>query len=325
MSDVWTGDGTNPNAWLTVHRNQVSVDVNTTQERPITGLPHSVWLITYANFERMYYNAVAQYKYWGSLKHQNDSFNWQIYTRTEAEDLYASLFPDQSYRSQLRAKFTSFWGMVYNKLFTDYASGRPSASPWLRTEDDLARALIGNMSAVLGPEDRLNNWPNGSLPRVVAPSIATPDDFEAGLRTVTNRTAPYAGFFPNVVYVRLGGDTLYTLLAVRGYNGDKIGTGEAAARVRANDVVVAVPGLSAFEPHLFFDLPYERASSFVNDLAAVKDQASWDRFVDTYAIARNSPSFWPFVDWIHHWQEQNIGPRAGLLELRVYDKDATPF
>ena len=30
----------------------------------------------------MYYNAVTQYKYWGSLVHQNDSFNWQIYTRT---------------------------------------------------------------------------------------------------------------------------------------------------------------------------------------------------------------------------------------------------
>jgi hypothetical protein len=324
-SDVWTGDGSNANAWLTVHRHQVSVDVHTTQDRPITGLPKSVWLMSYANFERMYYNAVAQYKYWGSLKHQNDTFNWQIYTRTEAEDLYASLFPDQSYRDSLRNRFTSFQGKLYNKLFTDYAWGRPSTSPDLKTEDQLARALMTSMAPVLGPEDRLNHWPNDSYPSTVPATVATPADFEAALRTLTNREAPFAQFLPNVVHVRLGGDQLYTLLAVRSYREDKISTGEAAARTREHDIMVAIPGLTAYEAHLFVDLPYNRAAAFVSELGAVTDLNSWNAFSARYKIGRNSPDFWPFVDWLHHWQEQNIPLRAGLLELRVYDKDEKPF
>jgi hypothetical protein len=325
VQDIWTGEGTNPNAWLTVHRHQYSVDVNTTMERPTTGMPRSVWLMSYANFERMYYNAVSAYKYWGSLKHQNDTFNWQSYTRTEAEDLYASLFADQGYRTELRNRFTSFGGMVYNKLFTDYAEGRPSASPQYTTEDQVARALYASLGVAMGPEDTLNHWPNDTYPSVVAPAIASASDFEAALRTLTNRAAPFAGFLPNAVHVRLGGEQLYTLVAVRGYRNDKIAANEANCRQRDQDKMVAVRGFTAYEGHLFVDLPYANAAAFVSDLGAVHDQASWDQLQARYAIGRNSTQFWPFVDWLHHWQEQNLGSRAALMELRMYDKDATPF
>ena len=32
-----------------------------------------------------------------------------------------------------------------------------------------------------------------------------------------------------------------------------------------------------------------------------------------------------FVDWLHTWLGQNLGVRAGVLELRAYDKDETAF
>jgi hypothetical protein len=325
VQDIWTGDGWNANSWLTVHRHQFSVDVHTTLDRPITGLPKSVWLMTYANFERMYYNAVAQYKYWGNVKHQNDSFNWQIYTRSEAEDLWASLYPSQDYREELRDRFTNFEGKVYNKLFTDYAEGRPSASPWIQSEDQMGRALIEAMAPVLGPSDRLNNWPDAGLATGVVAATKTPADFEAGLRSLTNRAAPFAGFLPNVVHVRIGGEHLYSLLVVRGFSNNKMAIAEGAARRRENDLMVAVPGFAAYEAHMFVDLSFDQAAGFLTDLGAVKDKASWLAFDAKYKLARNSPKFWAFVDWLHGYMEQNIPVRAGLLELRVYDLTETPF
>jgi hypothetical protein len=324
IQDIWTGNGVDPDAWLTVHRNQISVDVHNTFDRPITGRPNSVWLITYANFERMYYNAVAQYKYWGSLMHQNDTFNWQTYTRSEAEDLWSSLYPDQGYRQELRDRMNSTQGKIYNKLFTDYATGRPSASPQLRTEDELSRALLVAMGAAVGPEDRLNNWPT-VRPSAIAPRIATVEQWEAGLRTVTNRVLPFGQFFPNVVHLRLGGEHLYTLLGVRGHRHDKIPSGEGAARRRDQDYVVAVPGFSGFEAHMFVDLSYDQATAFLAELATVADRAAWNRFSDRYKIARNSPRFWPFVDWLHRWMERNTPIRAALIELKAYDQVETPF
>jgi len=325
MQDVWTGDGVNPNSWLTVQRHQIAVDVHTTQDRPITGLPKSVWLMTYANFERMYYNAVDEYKYWGSLKHQNDTFNWQIYTRTEAEDLWTSLFPDQSYRQELRDRYTSLKGKIYNKLFTDYAFGRPSASPEYKNEDQLARALMGAMSAVLGPEDRLNNWPDTSLRKAVDATIDTTEQFEAGVRTLTNRPVRFGQYFPNVMHIRLGGQYLYTMLAVRGWKGDKIDLAEAAGRARENDYIVAVPGFAAYEAHMFVDLSFAQAHDFLTELGAVTDQASWNTFSNKYKVGRNSARFWPFVDWMNEWMARHIPVRAALLELRAYDEQEKPF
>ncbi len=144
VDDIWDGHGTNPNAWLTQHRHQVSSDVTTGRERPITGIPRSTWVFSYANFERMYYNGSVQYKYWAGLRHQNDSFNGQTYGRTEAEDLYTTLFPNQRYRDTLRNRRTTRLGQTYNKLFTDYARGRP-AKDALTSEDELARTMYNRM------------------------------------------------------------------------------------------------------------------------------------------------------------------------------------
>ncbi len=325
VQDVWTGDGKYPDAWLTVHRNQYSVDVHNTLDRPITGTPRSVWLISYANFERMFYNAVTQYKFWGSAFHQNTSFSWQIWTRTEAEDLWASLLPDQSYRQMLRDRFTSYAGKVYYKLFDDYAQGRPSASPELTTDDAVARELYRRMESVLGPADRLNHWPSNQLPSYIDDSIDDVEEFEAGLRTLTNREAPFARYVPNVVHLRLGGQHLYSLVVVRGFKDSKIISTEKADRAPEHDSLRAVPGMVAYEAHMFVDLAFDDASAFLNELQAVDDLPAWNGFSDRYKIGRNSPTFWPFVDWLHDWMEANTPVRAALLELRVYDKDEQAF
>jgi hypothetical protein len=326
IQDIWKGDGTNENAWLTVHRHQYSVDVHSTKFRPITGLPKSVWFISYANFERMYYNAVADYKYWGNVLHQSDSFSWQIYTRTEAEDMYASLFPSEDYRSELRSHYSSTKGNLYYKFFTNYIQGRPSASPEYTTEDALARALMVQMGdGVMGAEDRLNNWPNNALPTGIPASVTSAEDFEAGLRTLTNRILPYSRYFPNAVHVRLNGDQLYTLIAVREHNDDRIPSAEKSARIPERDYVVAIPGFAAFEAHMFVDLSYDEAAGFLQGLSDVHDQASWNAFNRKYKVGRNSPEFWPFVDFMHAWQGEHMPLRAGLMELRMYDMDETPF
>jgi hypothetical protein len=273
----------------------------------------------------MYYNAVTQYKYWGSLFHQNDSFNWQIYTRTEAEDMWASLFPSDAYRNELRTHYSSTKGNIYYKLYTDYIKGRPSASPQYTNEDQLSRALIAKLAPVMGPEDRLNNWPNTSLPTGIPSSVNSAEDFEAGLRTLTGKVYPFSRYFPNAVHVRLGGDQLYTLIAVREHNDDRIPSSEKSARVPEKDYMVAVPGFAAYEAHMFVDLPFEKAADFLRSLSEVRDQASWNAFSRRFKVGRNSPNFWSFVDFMHDWQEQHMPVRAGLMELRMYDMDETPF
>src|SRR5690606_17720308 len=155
--------------------------------------------------------------------------------------------------------------------------------------------------------------------------IDTVEEFEAGLRTLTNREAPFARFVPNVVHVRLGGEHLYSLLAVRGFKDSKIIGTEKLDRAPEHDSLRAVPGMVAYEAHTFVDLAFEDAAAFLTELSEVDSLADWSAFSDRYKIGRNSPAFWPFVDWLHDWMEVPMPVRAGLLELRVYDKDERAF
>jgi len=60
VEDIWDGHGdsaygdrVNPNAWLSVTRQERSTTV---QRGPEGGAPGSVWVLSFSNFERIYYN-----------------------------------------------------------------------------------------------------------------------------------------------------------------------------------------------------------------------------------------------------------------------------
>lgn len=325
IQDIWDGDGgKNPNAWLQLHRHQVSTEVTNGDDRALSGRPRSIWLLSYANFERMYYNGAASYRYFGSLDHRLDTFNWQIMTRTEAEDLYTSLFARPELRQTLRLQHSSPKAMGYYGTRKDYAAGRPAPEDFA-SEDELAQAVLGRMGKVLKFEDRLNNWPLSSRPAQVPDLVASREDFEAGLRALTAREAPFARFFPNVVHLRLDGQHLYTLLADRGYTPDKIFFTEKESRAPERDRIVAVPGFTAFEAHLFIDIKFSEASAFLRELGAVKTAQDFAGVRLRYGIPRQSPRFWPFVDWLHGWMEEHMPVDAGLMEVKYYDKDEVPF
>ncbi len=325
IKDIWDGDsGKNPNAWLLLHRHQVSTEVSNGAERPLSGMPRSIWLLSYANFERMYYNGAATYRYFGAAKHRLDTFSWQIITRTEAEDLYTSLFAKPDLRQSLRLKHSSPKAMGYYGMMTDYSVGRPAPQDFA-SEDELAQAVLGRMGKVLSFEDKLNNWPLTPRSAFLPEKVESREDFETGLRALTAKEADFARFVPNVVHLRLDGEHLYTLLADRAYTPDKIFTTEKESRAPERDRILAVEGFAAFEAHLFIDISSEQAAPFLRDLSAVKSAKDFEQVRVRYGIPRQSPRFWPFVDWLHSWMEKNTPIDAGLMEVKYYDKDEVPF
>ncbi len=325
INDIWDGDGNNPNAWVPVRRHQNSVQI-VNEQTPIPGLPHAIHLVSYATHERMYYNAAGRYRYWADALSKKKSWDWDVYTRTEAEDLFVSLFPNQAYRDKLRHKYTGIEGVLFFSLEQDYSRGRPANTRVDYTENTLARAVYKKMGrSVVGQEDRLNNWPNDTLPRSILPSIKNVDEWEMGLRTITGQPTEFAKFVPNIVHIRLDNQYLYSLTVVRGYVPNKMFLTEKLSRNPAQDIITATPGFFGVMPELFVDLSFEQASAFLAGFHQVNDLEGWKRFIGEYRIARNSPVFWDFVDWLHDWQEQHMRDEAGIIELRFYDRSDLPY
>ena len=326
IEDIWMGDGKDPNALLVGHRYQTTVEFDHAAYRSLTGYPRSVNLISYATFERSFYNGVGQYLYWDGVKHKTDSWDWSVYLRTEKEDLYVSLFPDQSYRDQLRERLTGPLGRMFYWLFRDYAKGRPSPLSAGITEDTLLKKIFLRMGpAIVGTPDALNNWPDTAQPKGIPQRIDAIEQFEAGVRALTGTPQPFAGFFPNIVYVRLMGETLYSFTISRGYIPNKIILLEKQSRNRQEDVLQVSRGLRGIAPEMFVDLSLDQTADFLRELMQVQNLEKWRAFAAHYRIARNSPAFWPFVDWLHAYQQKNMPAEAGVLELKYYDRSDMPF
>ena len=67
LADIWNGDGTNPDAVLTVFRHFDNAFV---LRGAIGGIPKTAWVLDYPIFERMYYDLVAGFDVYGNVVHQ---------------------------------------------------------------------------------------------------------------------------------------------------------------------------------------------------------------------------------------------------------------
>lgn len=109
MDDLWFGEPLreggvlkNRNAWLSITRH----DVSTTVQYGIRGgTPQSAWILSYANFERLYYNLVVNFKYWGSTAHKLGTWRSMSHERMDGEDLFLSMLPEEQ-RKQVRLRWS---------------------------------------------------------------------------------------------------------------------------------------------------------------------------------------------------------------------------
>jgi hypothetical protein len=90
VTDLWNGDGRNPNAGLTVFRHFDSASV-------IRGLageqPQTVLLLGYPLLERMHYLLVAGFDVYGNTGHQLATRLYMDFLRMEGEENFLTLLP----------------------------------------------------------------------------------------------------------------------------------------------------------------------------------------------------------------------------------------
>jgi hypothetical protein len=269
---------------------------------------------------------VANYRHWGSVAHKVESYIGASYINTMGEDIYASLHPNRQERKKLKEFYSSKMARMAYDLNLEMGRERPSKLPEGITYQEIAKRLLERIRGNDSPlTDFLNNWPVTDREKKIYATIDSLSQWEAGLRTLTGKTAPYAQFVPNVVHLRLGKEHLYTLYVDRGLKNNKIVNLEKFDRKPEEDIVRAVKGLIGPFPHLFIDLEWSQSATFLRELRKIESLEAWIRFADHYKVPRNSDKFWPFVDWLHEWIGQNMKEEGALLDLRNYDIRDKPY
>ncbi|WP_047044481.1 fatty acid cis/trans isomerase [Vibrio mexicanus] len=307
---VWTGDGTNPNAALTVFRHFDSASV-------VQGLvgqqPKTAWIIDYALLERIHYLLVAGFDVYGNFGHQLMTRMFMDFLRLEGETNFISLLPQD-----MRHEEHASWYKDQSPQLSEFLQrniepfDQPSKVPY-QTDDpkaELFDILKTQLAPVLGSRYEIEQT---HLSR----------DSENKLKRINQIRGESLIPFPQISMIMIEADSgqqeLFTLLRNNAHTNISSLFDEESNRDIANDTLTLVKGTLGSYPATFYALQESQIEDFVRLFESIETEEDYVKLLDRFAIRRSSPKFWEFSDKIHHWYQVNYPIEYGLLDYNRFE------
>ena len=320
IDEVWNGNQRNPNAWLTVLRHESNTWI---MQGAGGGMPRTLWLMGYSGFERIYYDTVAHFEYWGGDAGKLETVGFFNFLRQQFEDRFLLLLPPEE-RQKLRKEWTRGIGRVALFMDPDPDSGLPT-----RVKSDPKQPLASVVKQlrehlgpkISGPLDPLNPSVKSEYPW--ERGIKSFEDWGRAISTLTVTTDyKFPRFLPSVIMLKLNSGTesrMYSLIANRVYETQYTVLFQNGEELPDLDTMSVYEDVVGGFPNLFMDLDLAQAADFVKELRAVDTLEAFLAFRDKYAVLRNSAEFWETYDWFNAWNFRNRGLAAGVFDLSYYD------
>ena len=307
LSMIWSGDGSNPNAALTVFRH---FDSATVVKGLVGDHPKTAWVIGYPLFERIYYLLVAGYDVYGNAGHQLNSRLYMDFMRMEGEFNFLVLLPEKARRST-----AEYWYRGAPTHVTDFVYGRdahfnrPSGLTY-RTSDP-QRELYEMLSARVAP---------AAAKRFDLSSVADPA-LRRDLQTLSNVRGASLAWIPEVVFLRVEQPTssakesapqYFTVLRNTGHkNVAHLFTEEV---LPAENTLTVVPGFLGAYPNAIFSVKAADLPALANAIGSLASEDDYRKLADRYAVRRTNPRFWATSDELMDAYARWGGVEAGLFD-----------
>lgn len=318
---IWDGKHENPNAWLTILRHESNTWVLTGRQG---GIPRSQWLMGFSGFERIYYDTVAHFKYWGGDIGKLETVAFFNLLRQEFEDHFLLMLPPDS-RKAIRQEWTKGIGQV-GLRFTSLEEGE-LPSP-IKNSDPKAPlvGIVKNIedhvgATVTGPVDHLNPWVK--TPYALENGVSSFDEWVKAISTMTVTTDyKFPRYMPSLIMLKLNdGDEsrLYSLVVNRVYESQYTILFQNGQTLPDLYTLSVYPSVVGGFPNLFMELDLAQVPGFIEDLRKVDSLPDFLKFRDQYAMLRNRADFWSSYDWFNEWNFKNRKQDAGVFDLSYYD------
>jgi hypothetical protein len=309
LSQIWDGEGRNPNAALTVFRHFDSASV-------VKGLvgdaPKTAWVIGYPLLERIYYLLVAGYDPFGNLGHQLNSRLYMDFMRMEGEGNFLLLLPKAA-----RGPTRDFW---YR-----------GASDELRAFTDGDKLKIEAESGIVYKTKDPQRELYGLLEHRLAPVLGTRFDQssvpDAALRRDLQRLAQVRGvslaWLPEATVLRvddpLRAPQYFSLLRDTGHANVSHLLERKSELLPDENALTVVPGFIGAYPNAIYHATPAELPAFTAATAKLASEADYRAFADRFAIRRTSPAFWAASDAMIDAYAKWAPLEAGLFDYNRLD------
>ncbi|MCA3910699.1 fatty acid cis/trans isomerase [Vibrio vulnificus] len=307
---IWDGNGTNPNAALTVFRHFDSASV-------VQGLvgekPKTAWVLDYALLERIHYLLVAGFDVYGNFGHQLITRMFMDFLRLEGESNFIALLP-----ADMRHQEQSSWYQQQNRQLSDFLQRNvvPFSQPTsvVYKTDDPKSELFDILRRQVNPI--LN-----ARYEIVDTGMSVKN--EALLKSLNlvkgEKLLPIPQITMLMVKADTGKEQLYTLLHNNAHLNISSLFNEEKNRDPANDSLTIVRGVVGSYPAAFFSLNENQVAEFVQIITSMESEQDYVKLLDKFAIRRSSTNFWSFSDKVHTWYRNDQPIEFGLLDYNRFE------
>ncbi len=329
MDAIWPGQRPQDAPLLTVYRH---FDSATVHRGALGDLPRTLWVVDYAQLERIYYTLVAGFDVFGNMSHKLNVRRYMDYLRIEGELNFLQFLPQKVRRPVLQSWY------IGDKAIADVdheAVLSPRKTRVRYTTGDHKREFVERLvSEHFLPSAKVRfddlNYTVGGLEKRMPTSFETLDHIKDGFRALTK---PGTGFIrhvtkseANVVFVRArnydGGDHFFTIVINRWHDNVNSLLGEKNRLDASKDTIDFFQGSVGGYPNYFLDFDAKDIGDFFDMIQNFDGSPEYMAKIRKYGISRADPRFWAMYDWFQRRLYEADALTAGLYDLSRYDPAA---
>lgn len=308
MDSLWDGDGSNPNAALTIFRH---FDSATVVKGLLGDTPKTAWVFGYPLLERIHYLLVAGFDVFGNLGHQLLTRLYMDFLRMEGEYNFLIYLPKSTAEKEVEFWYRDKESNVSEFLEALHARDYEITGIEYQTQDP-KREFFNKVKQAYGASviapDPINPTPR---PQQVKPYQAVLQDL-AAVNGMPLQHIPEQ----SIMRLRLqdGSERLISLIRNRAHSNVAQLFNEKDRLIPQEQTLTVAEGIVGAYPNALFDVSEKDLRGFVEAVANLDSEQSYSRLLSSYGVRRTHPQFWQFSDAVHALYFQRDRVDSGFLD-----------
>ena len=305
---VWDGDGTNPNAALTIYRHFNSASV----EKGLLGeAPQTAWLISYPLLERIHYLLVAGYDVYGNYGHQLITRLYMDFLRIDGEMTFLGMLPSESRLAEWKN-----WYRDNDKQMIHMMT--------MMTEETLDSHVEPSMDYQTSNHKQelfqmLSRRLDAAIPKRRWLSTLEDQSLVALLSHLSGFSGSRTRYLPEVSFIRFHdkkkqSPTDITLLKNNAHLSITSLFHESKTLAPEENNVSVLAGMVGAYPNAFFEVDFADRERFVTEILNLSSEEEYTNLMSMFGVRRTNPGFWQYSDALHETLRNYDPLEFGMLD-----------
>jgi len=325
LDSIWKGNKPSDSPLLTIYRHFDSASVH---KGVLGAQPRTMWVIDYAQFERIYYNLVAGYDVFGNVSHQTNIRRYMDFLRVEGELNFLEYMP----KKQRLVMFKSWY--LQDDEVEELQSIPIEAFPnavFYTTKDpegEFVHKLVNHhiLKSTDIHFDKINYISPDESEPVMPKAFKTKADIIEGVRAITRPGSGFISYMTdqdiNNMFLKLefsdGTYVVKNLVVNRWHdNVNSLFPNDDALNPKKDTMDILDFSIGSY-PNVFIIV---QAKDLPDFLDLMKNMTGTDDEIlrlKKYFISRSDPDFWNIYDWFQAEFFKRNPVNAGLYDLNRY-------